>query len=86
MIEKVARVICQDLWEKGLIDMESPSEAFLTPAKLTAHAAVKAMREPTTEMVKAAHEVLFDGPRILPHLLPTAIWQAMADAALEEEK
>ncbi len=40
--EKVARAICQDLWAKGLIDMESPPDAFLIPAYVTADAAITA--------------------------------------------
>ncbi len=43
--EKVALAICKDLWAKGLIDMESPPEAFLIPAYVTADAAITAFLE-----------------------------------------
>lgn len=41
-VEDVALAICKDLWAKGLIDMESPPEAFLIPAKITATVAIAA--------------------------------------------
>ena len=47
--EKVARAICKDLWAKGLIDMESPPEAFLIPATATATAAITAFLEAAAE-------------------------------------
>ncbi|KKL92625.1 hypothetical protein LCGC14_1882790 [marine sediment metagenome] len=47
--EKVARAICKDLWAKGLIDMESPPEAFLIPATLTAAVAITAFLEAAAE-------------------------------------
>ncbi len=40
--EIVARAIWQDLWAKGLIDMELPPKHFLIPASVTADAAITA--------------------------------------------
>ena len=49
IIEKVALAICEDLWAKGMIDMELPPKHFLIPATLTARAAVEAFLEAAAE-------------------------------------
>ena len=93
MVEKVARAICQDLWEKGLINMAEKPSAFLIPAKLTAEKAIAAYKDALKEKGlvivprELTEEMVYEGVNAYgmnpdtPDEEVESIYHAMVDAA-----
>ena len=78
MIERVAQAIREAEWQWG---SQSGKEQHLAMA----HAAIAAMREPTSEMCTQGHVAMEEFTQRIEHrrVMPV-IWQAMIDAALGE--
>jgi len=84
MVERVAKELAECRWDQlGIPECDRPEWADQTRGfgLKQARAAIAAMREPTEAMEEAALDVR---PLMLPDS-PREVWEAMIDAALNEE-
>ena len=88
MEERVARVICIEICEDQLAsgfagpqDFQKGLDSDWLEYLPIAHAAIRAMREPTTEMLREAGMVVAGNTEA-----HAAVWETMIDAASPKEK